>query len=86
MAKEQRIEMRGAADEVLPDARSRVTLDNDLQFLAYAGDRMSMHRIRVLAVDNVSLAPSPYDLGKGRITVRHLVRRGSSAAPRGTRR
>ncbi|MBQ0959897.1 translation initiation factor IF-1 [Ideonella sp. 4Y11] len=75
MAKEELIEMRGKVDEVLPDSRFRVTLDNGHQLIAYAGGKMRKHSIRVLAGDTVSLELSPYDLNKGRITFRHLAPR-----------
>ena len=81
MSKEDLIEMRGRVDEVLPDARYRVTLDNGHQLVAYSAGRMRKHRIRILAGDFVSLELSPYDLGKGRITFRHLA----GQAPRGPR-
>ena len=71
MAKEELIEMQGRVDEVLPDARFRVTLDNGHQLIAYSGGKMRKHRIRVLAGDKVTLEMSPYDLGKARITFRH---------------
>ena len=74
MAKEELIEMRGTVDEVLPDSRFRVTLDNGHELVAYSSGRMRRHRIRILAGDNVSLELSPYDLSKGRITYRHLDR------------
>jgi len=86
MAKEELIEMHGVVDEVLPDSRYRVTLENGHQLVAYAGGKMRKHHIRVLAGDSVSLEISPYDFDKGRITFRHLERRGPAAAPRGTRR
>ena len=86
MAKEELIEMHGVVNEVLPDSRYRVTLDNGHQLVAYAGGKMRKHHIRVLAGDNVSLELSPYDLSKGRITFRHLERRGPGAAARGPRR
>ena len=87
MAKEELIEMTGKVDEVLPDTRFRVTLDNGHQLVAYTGGKMRKHHIRILAGDNVSLELSPYDLSKGRITFRHLERRGpgpagSAGAPR----
>ena len=82
MAKEELIEMQGVVNEVLPDSRFRVTLDNGMKLVAYAGGKMRKHRIRVLAGDNVSLELSPYDLTKGRITFRHLERRGPPAAVR----
>jgi translation initiation factor IF-1 len=86
MAKEELIEMHGVVNEVLPDSRFRVTLDNGHQLVAYAGGKMRKNHIRVLAGDNVSLELSPYDLSKGRITFRHLERRGPPVVPRGFRR
>ena len=72
MSKEDLIDMRGQVDEVLPDARFRVTLENGHQLIAYSGGKMRKNRIRILAGDKVSLELSPYDLSKGRITFRHL--------------
>jgi len=77
MAKEELIEMRGVVDEMLPDSRFRVTLENGHTLIAYTGGKMRKHHIRILAGDNVSLELSPYDLTKGRITFRHLDRQGS---------
>ncbi|KAF1047078.1 translation initiation factor IF-1 [Xylophilus sp.] len=77
MAKEELIEMQGKIDEVLPDARFRVTLENGHQLIAYSGGKMRKHRIRVLAGDRVSLEMSPYDLTKGRLTFRHIENRAS---------
>ena len=84
MAKEELIEMNGVVGEVLPDARFRVTLENGHQLVAYTAGKMRKHRIRILAGDNVSLELSPYDMSKGRITFRHLERRGPppAASPR----
>jgi translation initiation factor IF-1 len=59
MAKEDSIEMDGVVAEVLPNTTFRV-----------AG-KMRRFRIRVLAGDRVTLAVSPYDLTRGRITFRH---------------
>ena len=75
MAKEDLIEMQGKVDEVLPDTRYRVTLENGHQLIAYAGGKMRKHRIKVLAGDRVTLEMSPYDLNKGRITFRHIENR-----------
>jgi len=80
LAKEELIEMNGRVDEILPDSRFRVTLDNCHSLVAYTSGRMRKHHIRILAGDNVSLELSPYDLSKGRITFRHLGRPAS--APR----
>ena len=88
MAKEDLIEMHGLVNEVLPDSRFRVTLDNGMIVIAYTGGKMRKHHIRILAGDKVSLELSPYDLTKGRITFRHLERRvaGPAPAPRPVRR
>jgi translation initiation factor IF-1 len=82
LAKEELIEMQGKVDEVLPDSRFRVTLENGHQLIAYTGGKMRKHHIRILAGDKVSLELSPYDLTKGRITFRHIENRGPAAAPR----
>lgn len=79
MAKEELIELDGIVDEVLPDARYRVTLDNGVEVGAYASGRLRKHRIRILAGDRVTLEMSPYDLTKGRINFRH---KDATPAPR----
>ncbi|HEX2012942.1 MAG TPA: translation initiation factor IF-1 [Roseateles sp.] len=81
MAKEDLIEMHGKVEEVLPDSRFRVTLDNGHSLVAYTSGRMRRHHIRILAGDKVSLELSPYDLSKGRITFRHIETRGGSGGP-----
>jgi len=82
MAKEELIEMNGVVNEILPDLRCRVTLENGHQLVAYTSGKMRKNHIRILAGDNVSLELSPYDLSKGRITFRHLGRSGPPSAPR----
>ncbi len=82
MAKEDLIEMQGKVDEVLPDSRYRVTLDNGHTLVAYSAGKMKKNHIRILAGDKVSLELSPYDLTKGRITFRHIEQRtGGTPAP-----
>ena len=76
MAKEELIQMNGKVDEVLPDLRYRVTLENGHQLVAYMGGKMRKHSIRVLAGDRITIELSPYDLTKGRITFRHIERNG----------
>ncbi|AVP57188.1 translation initiation factor IF-1 [Pulveribacter suum] len=86
MAKEELIEMQGKVDEVLPDARYRVTLDNGHPLIAYTGGKMRKFRIRILAGDLVTLEMSPYDLTKGRITFRHIENRTRTGPPAARRR
>jgi translation initiation factor IF-1 len=75
MAKEELIEMQGVVDEILPDSRFRVTLENGHKLVAYTSGKMKKNHIRILAGDKVSLELSPYDLSKGRITFRHIETR-----------
>ena len=86
MAKEELIEMNGVVDEVLPDSRFRVTLNNGHSLVAYTGGKMRKHHIRILAGDKVTLELSPYDLSKGRITFRHIEGRPPMAAQQQQRR
>jgi translation initiation factor IF-1 len=86
MAKEELIEMTGKVDEVLPDTRFRVTLDNGHQLIAYSAGKMKKNHIRILAGDRVSLELSPYDLTKGRINFRFIENRGGPSSPPPPRR
>ncbi len=81
MAKEELIEMNGVVEEVLPDGRYRVKLENGHGLIAYGGGKLKKNRIRILAGDKVSLELSPYDLNKGRITFRHLEPRAPGYTP-----
>ena len=69
--KEQAIEIEGIVSEVLPSAMFRVDLDNGHRLLATTAGKMRKFRIRILAGDRVTVAVSPYDLARGRITFRH---------------
>lgn len=81
MAKEELLEMAGVVDEVLPDSRYRVTLDNGHKLIAYSAGKMKKNHIRIIAGDKVSLELSPYDLSKGRITFRHIEGRSAGTPP-----
>ncbi len=70
MAKEELLEFPGIVQEVLPDTKFRVTLDNGHTVIAYAAGKMKKNRIRVLAGDKVIVEMTPYDLTKGRIKFR----------------
>lgn len=71
MAKEEAIEIDGVVEDVLPNSMFRVLLTNGHLVLATIAGKMRRFRIRVLAGDRVTLAVSPYDLTRGRITYRH---------------
>ena len=82
MSKEDTIQMEGVVNEVLPDTRFRVELENGHVIIAYMAGKMRKHRIRILAGDKVSIELTPYDLSKGRITFRHKDERATAPAPR----
>jgi translation initiation factor IF-1 len=81
LAKEELLEMQGVVDDVLPDTRFRVTLENGHELIAYTSGKMKKNHIRILVGDKVTLELSPYDLTKGRITFRHIETRGNTPPP-----
>ena len=76
MAKEELLTVEGRINEILPDGRFGVTLDNEHRIIAYTAGKMRRHRIRsvvgdhVHAGDKVLVEMTPYDLTKGRIIYR----------------
>lgn len=62
--------MDGAIEEVLPDGRFRVVLENGHRLVAYTAGKMRRFRIRSVAGDRVQVEMTPYDLDKGRIIFR----------------
>ncbi len=82
MAKEELLELDGVVDEVLPDSKYRVTLENGAVVGAYASGRMRKNHIRILAGDRVTLELSVYDLTKGRINFRYKDERAPARPAR----
>lgn len=70
MAKEELLTFDGLIDEILPDGRFRVVLDNEHSIIAYTAGRMRRGRIRSVVGDRVRVEMTPYDLDKGRIVYR----------------
>ena len=70
MAKEELITFDGLIEEVLPDGRFRVLLDNNHKVIAYTAGRMRRFRIKVVPGDRVTVGVSPYDPVRGIITFR----------------
>jgi translation initiation factor IF-1 len=86
MAKEDLMTLDGLIDEILPDGRFRVLLENDHRIIAYTAGRMRRHRIRSVVGDRVQVEMTPYDLDKGRIIFRERTP-GAGPGPRtGNRR
>jgi translation initiation factor IF-1 len=78
LAKEDILTFEGRVQEVLPDARYRVELDNGHILVAYTAGRMKKNRIKTLVGDRVTVEVTPYDLDKGRLIFRH---KGDSPPP-----
>ena len=67
MSKEDVLEVEGVVTEVMPNAQSKVKLENGHVINAHISGKLRMNFIRILAGDKVTLEMSPYDLTKGRI-------------------
>lgn len=70
MSKADSVELEGVVTENLPNTTFRVRLDAGQEIIAHLSGKMRVNRIRVLTGDRVKVAMSPYDLTKGRITLR----------------
>ncbi len=70
MAKEALLTPEGHIDEILPDGRFGVMLDNQHRIIAYTAGKMRKFRIRSVVGDRVHVEMTPYDLTKGRIVYR----------------
>ena len=87
MPKEELLTIEGVIDEILPDGRFGVLLDNERRIIAYTAGKMRRYRIRSIVGDRVHVEMTPYDLSKGRIVYREKVERtGSAPRRRGFRR
>jgi|SRR5690606_38568875 len=70
MAKEELMTLEGNIDEIMPDGRFGVVLDNQHRIIAYTAGKMRKFRIRSVVGDRVHVEMTPYDLSKGRIVFR----------------
>ena len=68
--KEEGISVEGTVIEPLPNAMFKVELDNGHKVLAHVSGKMRKFFIRIVLGDKVTVALSPYDLTRGRITYR----------------
>ena len=68
MAKSEAIEVEGVVLEKLPNAMFKVEIEGGHVILAHISGKLRMNYIKILPGDKVTLALSPYDLSKGRIT------------------
>jgi translation initiation factor IF-1 len=73
MAKEALLTLDGTIEEILPDGRFRVALENEHRVIVYTAGKMRKFRIRSIVGDRVQIEMSPYDLEKGRLVYRERV-------------
>ena len=71
MAADDLIEMEGTIEEVYPGGTFLVKTEHGNNVQAHLAGKLRPYRIRVVLGDKVTVAVSPYDLSKGRITFRH---------------
>ena len=71
MSKEEAIEVEGTVTKALSNAQFSVHTENGHAITAYPAGKMRKHFIKILPGDKVTVALSPYDLSRGRITFRH---------------
>jgi translation initiation factor IF-1 len=86
VAKEDLLTLDGMVEEVLPDGRFRVRLENEHSVIVYTAGKMRKFRIRTLVGDRVQVEMSPYDLEKGRLVYRERVASTGFARRKGARR
>ncbi|MEX1368092.1 MAG: translation initiation factor IF-1 [Nannocystaceae bacterium] len=70
MSKEDSIEFEGKVVEVLTGGTFKVEVGEDHYVIAKLAGKMRRYRIRVVLGDKVTVAVSPYDPTRGRITYR----------------
>jgi len=72
--KEEALEVEGVVTQALANTRFRVEIEGGHVVTAHVAGRMRKHFIRIVPGDKVRVELSPYDLTKGRITYREIVR------------
>jgi len=71
VASDDLIEIEGTIKEVYPGGSFLVETEAGTDVQAHLAGKLRRYRIRVVLGDKVTVAVSPYDLSKGRITFRH---------------
>lgn len=86
LSKEDLITLDGLIEEILPDGRFRVLLENEHRIIVYTAGKMRKFRIRTLVGDRVQVEMSPYDMEKGRLVYRERVAHSGTHLRKGNRR
>jgi translation initiation factor IF-1 len=74
MAKEESMLYQGKVVAALANTQFKVRLDNGHEVIAHIAGKIRKNFIRILPGDVVTVAISPYDVNKGRITYRGPLR------------
>jgi translation initiation factor IF-1 len=74
MAKEESMLYQGKVVSALANTQFKVRLDNGHEVIAHIAGKIRKNFIRILPGDVVTVAISPYDVNKGRITYRGPLR------------
>ncbi len=80
MAKEESMLYQGKVVAALANTQFKVRLDNGHEVIAHIAGKIRKNFIRILPGDVVTVAISPYDVNKGRITYRGPLRQRSADA------
>ena len=80
MAKEESMLYQGKVVAALANTQFRVRLDNGHEIVAHIAGKIRKNFIRILPGDVVTVAISPYDVNKGRITYRGPLRQATADA------
>lgn len=75
MPKQQPIVVEGEVLEALGGGVFKVQLASQHEIICHPSGKMRMHMISILPGDKVTVEMSPYDLSKGRIVKRTLLRK-----------
>jgi len=86
LVKEDLLTLDGLIEEILPDGRFRVALENGHRIIVYTAGKMRKYRIRTLVGDRVQVEMSPYDMEKGRLVYRERIASTGFTPRRGNRR
>jgi translation initiation factor IF-1 len=74
MAKEESFQVQGKVVSALANTQFKVRLENGREIIAVIAGKIRKNFIRILPGDTVTVAISPYDLTRGRITYRGPLR------------
>ncbi|GIL42905.1 hypothetical protein Vafri_737 [Volvox africanus] len=76
------VDITGEVLKDLSNGMFQVKLENGVSVIAHLSGKIRQNRIKVVVGDKVTVELSPYDLTKGRITLRHKPGDATPPAPK----